>query len=412
MKMTSRERVKKVINFKEADRVPIDMGGTEQSGIHIDEYIEIGRYLGIDVEPPKVFEQYQMLARFDEIMRRRLHTDVIELENPSVTWGLINKDWKPWKTAAGHNVLMPGNFNPVVDEKDSLYINDSKGNPVAYKTKDSLYFERACKTSMSLDIVKMDPEEWKKSILLYSDKELRELENNAKLLYDYTEYSIHGGFNRGKLWTTGTFAGHSFSDWLCVLALEEEYAYSILQATAEQAVENLKLYMQAVGKYIDTILISSTDYGTQKAEIFSPKMFKELYAPNMKLINDFVHNHSNVKTMYHSCGSIWNILEYLIESGTDIINPVQTSANNMEPEKLMQRFGGKVVFWGGGVDTQGVLQSGSVDEVREQVKQRLKLFAPGGGFVFNPVHNVQYGVPPENLLAAIDTVIEFGNYSS
>jgi len=283
--MTSRERVWKAINFEEPDRVPIDIGSTKVTGICIDAYVDLVDYLGFDLGLPIVYEPFGMLARVEEPVRCRLHSDVIELENPSEAWGLENKNWKHWKTGTGNDVLMPGNFSPVSDERGYIYIKDSKGIPLAYMPPGGLYFERACVTTMSEKIVKMDPEVWKKSIPLYRDEHLRELEENAHQLRE-TEYSIHGGFLKGALGSNGIFAGHTITDWLCILITDKDYAFSILQATAERAVENLKIYLQAVGDCIDTIFISGTDFGTQKGELFNPDIFQELYVPNMKLMND------------------------------------------------------------------------------------------------------------------------------
>jgi len=408
--MTSRERVRKAIHFEEADRVPIDIGGTIVTGICIDAYVDMVNYLGFDLGLPKVYEQFGMLARVEEPVRRRLHSDVIELENPSEAWGLENKNWKPWKTGLGNDVLMPGDFNPITDERGYIYIKDSNGTPLAYMPPGGLYFERACVTTMSEKIVKMDPEVWKKSIALYTDEHLRQLEEEARQLYENTEYSVHGGFLKGMMGSNGIFAGHTISDWLCVLVTDKEYAFSILQATAERAVENLRIYLQAVGDYIDTIFISGTDFGTQKGELFSPEIFKELYVPNMKLMNDYVHKHSKAKTFYHSCGANFNLIEYFIEAGMDILNPVQTTAANMDPVELKKRFGNRIVFWGGGVDTQTVLPNGTVEDVRNQVKERIHAFAPGGGFVFTQVHNIQYGFPPQNIIGMADAALECGEY--
>ena len=408
--MNSRERVRKAIRFQEADRVPIDVGGSLVTGICIDEYVELVKHLGLNLGLPIVYEQFGMLARLAEPVRQRLHGDVIELENPSVAWGLENKDWKPWKTGVGNTVLMPGGFNPVADEKGYLYINDAKGKTLAYMPKNGLYFERFCVTTLSNFHEKMSPETWAKSIPLLSDEHLRQLEENAKRLYDDTEYSIQGGFVLAGLGSNGIFAGHTISDWLCRLATEPDYAFSILQATAQRAVENLKGYLQAVGKYIDTIFMSGTDFGTQKGELFNPRLFKELYVPNIKLMTDYVHRHSEAKTMYHSCGSNMNIMEHFIEAGVDILNPIQTTAANMNPLELKKRFGGRIVFWGGGAETQTVLPRGTPDEVREQVKDRIRIFAPGGGFVFSQIHDIQYGVPPENILTMVDTALECGVY--
>ena len=408
--MTSRERVRMAVCFEEPDRVPIDVGGTKVTGICIDAYVDLLKHLGLDSELPTVYEQFGMLARVEEPVRRRLYSDVIELENPSEAWGLENKDWKRWRTGVGNDVLMPGSFDPIRGPDGYLYIRDSEGMDLAYMPAGGLYFERACQTTMSDQITRTDPDKWKKSLPLYSDEHLAILAENARYLHENTEYSIHGGFLKGGLGSNGIFGGHTISDWLCVLASDRDYAAAILRATAERAVENLELYIQAVGDYIDTVFISGTDFGTQKGELFNPEIFRDLYVPNYKFINDYVHANCGAKTFYHSCGSVLGMMDYFIEAGFDIINPVQTSAANMDPVELRSRFGGRIVFWGGGIDTQSVLPHGSVDEVRSQVKERIAAFAPGGGFVFTAVHDIQYGVPPRNIVAMADAAREFGGY--
>jgi uroporphyrinogen decarboxylase len=407
--MTGRERVLKACNFEEPDRAPIDIGGTQVSGLCIDHYCELLRYLKID-ETPKVYEQFEMLARVEELVRKRLRSDVISLENPSMRWGLHNRDWKQWRTFKGNKVMMPGDFNPVITERGDLILNDKYGNPVAKMAKDTLYFEFACGTAMSAEIKKMDPQKYKDSIPIFTGEELEQIAREAEYLHKNTDYAVIGEFLKGGLGTNGLLAGHTITDWLCILLTERAYAEEILQATAERAVENTQLYLDAVGNNIDIILISGTDFGTQRSELFNPDIWRDLYIPRYKMINDCVHKSGNIKTFIHTCGSSYNIIEYIIEAGFDILNPIQVTAANMGAEKLKKEFGGRIVFWGGGVDTQNVLPFGTAEEVIEQVKERIKIFAPGGGFVFNPVHCIQYGVPPENLLAAADAAYEFGKY--
>jgi uroporphyrinogen decarboxylase len=408
--MTSRERVRRALNHQEPDRVPMGFCGNIFTGIHIDEYVELTKYLGMDTGTPKVYDQFQMLARIDDTFRKRIHTDMIELENPSMTWGFRNNSWKKWVSGKGNSVMMPTDFNPTRDEKGYIYINDAKGNPIAFMPPEGLYFERTCPTGMSDNVKKMDPEDWKKSLPVYTYEELKELEKNARELYENTEYSVCGAFNRGQLSTYGIYAGHTLTDWMIILMTDEAYAYSLLRAHAENAIENLEVYLQAVGKYLDTIIISGFDFGIQDRELFSPEIFKDLFLPNYKLINDYVHNNYSAKTVYHSCGSNWNLIEYFIEAGWDVLNPVQTTAINMDPVKLKEKFGSRITFLGGGIDTQTVLPFGTPDKVVEQVKERIKTFSPGGGFIFSQIHNTQFGVPPENYMAMVDTAYEFGVY--
>ncbi|MBN2290991.1 MAG: hypothetical protein JXM70_01115 [Pirellulales bacterium] len=410
MSMTSRERIQTALAFEEPDRVPIDIGGSNCTGICVDEYVELTRALGLELDAPKVYEPFEMLARMEEPLRQRLHGDVVSLENPSMKFGLINDNWKSWRTQQGNDVYMPGNFNPEVDEQGSTYILDSKGNRQAVLVPGALYFEKTCPTGLSDNFSKMDPDEWRGKIELFSDEHLRIIENNARTLYENTDYAILGEFGKGGLGTTSLFAGHTLTDWICLLVTEPEYCSSILQATAERAVENLKLYLDAVGRYIDVVFISAVDFGTQKAPLFNPDIFRDLYVTNYRMMNDYVHANSRAKTFFHSCGSVFDFLEHFIDAGVDIINPLQLTAANMDARRIKQTYGRRIVFWGGGVDTQTVLPFGTQEEVVEQVNERLQIFAPGGGYVFTPVHCVQHGVPPANLLAAVDAAYEIGRY--
>jgi len=407
--MNSRERVWAAIHHEIPDRVPVDIGGTKVTGIHVDLYCDIVRHLGLDLLPPKVYDQFQMLARIDPFVLRWLGSDVIEVENPVESWGLKNADWKLWNSPCGNEVLMPGAHHPMREGKYN-YLYNAKGDKVAFRTETDLYYERYCTTEMSPEITFADPKQWHDSIPLYTDEELRLIQQRARFLYQYTDYSIHGGFLKGGLGTNGLFAGHTICDWLCILATETEYAGEILSATADRAIENLRLYLQAVGEYIDTILISGTDYGTQIGELFSPDIFRQLHTPNYRRINDFVHENCRARVMFHSCGSNYHILEHMIAAGVDIFNPVHTNTTNMEPERLKATYGDRIVFWGGGLETQTTLVNGTPDEVREQVRERLSTFGAGGGYVFAGIHNLQHGVPMANLEAAVNAVREFGAY--
>jgi uroporphyrinogen decarboxylase len=404
--MTSRERVWEAVNHREPDQIPVDVGGTKVTGIHIDEYCDLVRWLGLDLLPLKCYEQFQMLARVDYEVRLWFGSDVIQLENPVETWGLPNRDWQLWATCKGNQVLMPGTHNPVLCD-DGNYRLYNNGVSVAYRPPDALYYERDCKTGMSDEIVFADPAKWAASMPLYSDEELKQLQKQAKFYHDNTGYSIHGGFMKGGLGTVGIFAGHTFGDWMCILLTEPEYANEILEATARRVVQNLALYLQAVGDYIDTIMVSGVDYGTQDREMFSPDIFHDLYVPNFKIINGFVHEKCRAKVMFHTCGSIYHIIRDLIDCGVDILNPIHTNAANMQPERLKMEFGDDIVFWGGGIETQSVLPKGSREEIENQVKERLDVFGRGGGFVFAVIHNIQYGVPPKNLAFMVEALNKY-----
>lgn len=406
--LTSRERIQRAIRHQETDRVPIDIGGTVATGIHVDLYVDIVRQLGLDLLPPKVYDQWQMLARVDEPVMHWLHADVIQLENVAVSFGLRNEGWQAWRTPAGSDVLMPRDFHPVTDARGYHVLNGSDGRPVAIMAPGSRYFDKPGSTELTYgDFTFTDPDEWRRTLPLYTDDELKLLQKRARFYRDNTDYAISGGFFRGGLGTGGPFAGHSLSDWLCILATEEAYAAEILAATADRALENLALYLEAVSDCLDTILVSATDFGTQGGPMFDPAIFRRLHLPNYRRINDYIHARSDIRTIFHSCGSVRAFIPDFIAAGVDILNPVHTNAAGMDPLELKQTFGDRIVFWGGGVETQTVLPFGTPDQCREQVLERLRIFSPGGGFVFSPIHNSQAGVPVDNLKAAVETVFNF-----
>ena len=158
------------------------------------------------------------------------------------------------------------------------------------------------------------------------------------------------------------------------------------------------------------VFVTGTDFGAQASSFISPKAYRQLFKPFHKEVNDWIHTHTEWKSFIHSCGSISNLLEDFIDAGFDILNPVQCSSSNMDPEFLKGNFGDRITFWGGGVDTQRTLPFGSVDEVRHEVRERIKVFGRGGGFVFNTIHNVQPLTPVENMLAMYETVKDYGSY--
>ncbi len=185
-----------------------------------------------------------------------------------------------------------------------------------------------------------------------------------------------------------------------------DYVYELFCRQCEIALANLAKIYDAVGDRVSVVYISGTDFGTQNGPFISPANYRKLYQPFHRRVNDWVHQHTPWKTFIHTCGSIIALLPDIVDAGFDILNPVQCSAAGMDPQVLKDRFGDKVTFWGGGVDTQKTLPFGTPDEIRRQVRERMNIFGRGGGFVFNPVHNVQAGTPAENLVALYDAVRE------
>ncbi len=407
--MTSRERVRAVLERRIPDRVPIDIGANMATGYNINGYIRLAEYLGLDSElPATIYEPFFMLARMGEKIRKRLHCDVVQLENISYE-GMDNRVLKPWINEQGYTALISEDFDPVEEDGYIFIIDKKTGAKLARMPRGGHYFDYYEEPGAG-DIELIDTEALKKTVPVYTDEHLRLIEAEGKRLYEDTDYAICGAFGGGGLTMLTAANGYTLTDWLCLLLMEPEYCYEALKTIALVKRENLKMYLQACGKYLDIITMSYTDFGTQNNELFSPDIFKEIYVPNYRIMTDCVHENSRAKVFFHSCGSVYNLYGHFIDAGVDIINPVQISAKNMEPEKIKKNFGDRIILWGGGVDTQHVLPFGTPEEVAQAARASLEVFKPGGGYVFNQVHCIQGEVPPENVLAMADAAYEFGAY--
>jgi uroporphyrinogen-III decarboxylase len=189
-----------------------------------------------------------------------------------------------------------------------------------------------------------------------------------------------------------------------------DHLIKIFERQCEIGLANLQKIADAVGNRVTAVITSYTDYGAQDGPFISPETYRQLYKPFNKMVNDWVHRHTTWKTFTHCCGSVRALLPDFVEAGFDILNPVQTSAAQMDPAELKKTFGDVLSFWGGGIDTQRTLPFGTPEQVRAEVGQRIKIIGVGGGFVFNPVHNVQARAPIANVLAMYEAVQEFGHY--
>jgi uroporphyrinogen-III decarboxylase len=252
-----------------------------------------------------------------------------------------------------------------------------------------------------------------------AERDLNYLRERAERLYTTTDKAIllnPGGTSFGSFSaTTAPALKHpkgirSVEEWQMSTITRRDHLVKIFERQLEIGLANLQKIADAVGNRVTAVITSYTDFGAQNGPFISPQTYRDLYKPFNKAVNDWVHQHTTWKTFTHCCGSVRALLRDFVEAGFDILNPVQTSAAHMDPVELKKSFGDVFTFWGGGIDTQRTLPFGTPQQVREEVRQRLKVFGMGGGFVFNPVHNVQARAPIENIVAMYETVREFGNY--
>ncbi len=276
------------------------------------------------------------------------------------------------------------------------------------------YFFDNIDRSGSFDEDNLTPEEdFAESFGLLDDKVLEILKKRSEYLFNETQYAIVGNLGGGGLGDSAIVPGPSekspkgirrFEDWLMAHLLYPDYIKRVFRIQTDFMIKNLKLYHQAVGSRVQSVFISGTDFGTQNAGFFTKEVFKELYKPFYKEINDWVHKNTEWKTHYHSCGSIMEYLDDFVDMGVDILNPVQLSAKNMDAQTLKTKYAGKLVFWGGAVDTQSTLPFGSVEDVKKQAQERIEILNNNGGFVFATIHNILANTPPENIVALYETV--------
>ena len=409
--VTSRERVIRALNHQTPDRVPLDLGATNVTGIAASALYRLRAALGLEQRPVQVHEPFQMLGRVEDDVLDALGVDIIGLSDDSTFFGFPQRDWKPFTLPDGTPVLVPGGFNTEFEPDGTLY-QYPKGDrslPPSGRMPAGGFYHDAIERQEPYDESTLDPEEWVRDMYhVYTDEELRLLEERAERLYNASTRAIIGNFGLGSFgdiaFVPGTAIPHpkgirAVADWYMATVLYPNYVRGIFDLQLEIVMKNLELYKQAVGDKIVAIFISGTDFGSQKGPFISPQTYRELFKPYHKAINDWVHRHTSWKTFYHSCGSMVALYDDFVEAGVDIVNPVQISAEGMDPRALKSRWGDKLVFWGGGVDTQHVLSFGSPEEVEAQVKENLEVFGAGGGYIFNTVHNIQATVPTENLVA-------------
>jgi len=409
--MTSRERVLAALEHREPDRVPLDLGGSFVTSITAVALDELRRHLRLQARPVKVVDAYQMLGEVEMDVVERLHLDCLPVEPPVLTMGLRRENWKSWRLMDGREVLMPGEFEvQVTPEGDWLFTppGSTSGVPTAKMPRGGFYFDNLGETAWNFD---WEPppladmaREFESAIA--PEEDLAHMAQRAALLRRTTDKALVLN-----CWgMLGPRHIGTMPDFLCLLGRDPGYVRGLFDLATEVGLRNLQLMWDAIGEDIDVVVISGLDFGTQKAELFSRQTFREVYLPCLQAHYEWIRTHTTWKSFEHSCGCMTSIIGDMAEAGLDAINPVQTSAAGMDPAWLKTTWGDRLTFWGGGVETQSTLPFGTPEQVRAEVAERVRLFAPGGGFVFCPIHNVQPQTPPENIVAAYDAAYEYGRY--
>ena len=389
------------IAHKEPDRVPIDFGGMRSTGIMAIAYNKLKAHLGITGGETRLYDTGQQLALPEPPILERFHVDVIDLNNQL---GRFPEEWKDWTLPDGSPAKAPVGFNPVRVEGGWAELGPN-GEALSRMPDGCLYFESCfhllAEAETFADVDRLfDPQPVKPGDLVG-------LRERAKWLYENTDYAIMLGFGGNILeGGQGLFGWERF---MTEIALNTELVEYTLDKMVEVYMENLRIYLDAVGGYIQLIQMGD-DLGTQTATMLSPELYRRVVKPRHAKQYHFIREYSNVHVFLHACGSCYDIMGDLVDEGVEVLNPVQTSAAKMDPRTLKREFGDKLTFWGGGCDTQQMLPNVTPEEIDRHVKERIEIFAPGGGYVFNQVHNVQANVPPANVVAMFDAAYKYGGY--
>jgi uroporphyrinogen decarboxylase len=382
--MTSRQRLLAALNHQEPDRVPIDLGGN-QTGIHKFAYQALLEHLGI-ADEVTIMDAVQQLAKPCEAVLERLHVDTryvaagaaSDFTGEIVTRERDGRTWHDLVDEFGVRWSMPD---------DQPYYMDATHHPLAHASIDDVRDYPFPKGD--------DPGRFEG------------LRDRALAIRNQTPYAVVSGIS-GVVYEICWYM-RGLEQWFIDMLTQPEFCEALLDRTLKFWMDWFRVFLDEVGDVVDVIMIGD-DLAGQKGPLFRPEFYRRVVQPRHKQLVEYIRSRTGAKIWYHTCGSCAEYIPDLLDNGIHILNPVQISASNMAPVDLKARFGDRLVFWGGAIDAQHVLPAASPETVREHVRRNLTIWKPGGGYVFNNVHNIQAGVPPENVVALFDAAYEHGFY--
>lgn len=383
--MNARERVMLALSHQEADRVPIDLGSTIISSIHKNAYLDLIPYLGLEVEKLRMCDFVQQLPYVDEALLERFKVDFRMVQLPAAT-------------APNVNYFQEGDYHAFVDRW---------GSKLHMPRENGLYFDWVDFPIKEPTMAALDAYRWPRPDPPETNAQLAE---QARYLYENTDYALVGSAIIGGGIFEQPARTMGLENFLVALLTEPAFADRLMGQITDIYIESCNNYLDQVGEYLQ-VFTYWDDLNSQSGWMISPDIYKRLIKPKQQRLVEAIKSKTDAKLFFHGCGAVAELIPHLIDLGFDILNPVQVSAAGMDTKWLKKEFGQDIVFWGGGVDTQQVLPFGTPAQVRDEVKRRMDDLAPGGGFVFATVHNIQAFVPPENIVAAFDTALEYGHYA-
>jgi len=416
--MTPKQRIRASIDHQEPDKLPIDFGSSGLTSFHCSVVEQLRDHYKLEKRPVTICEPYQMLGEVDEDLLNVMGIDAQAVPSHANMFGFANENWKPWTTPWDQNVLVPERFNTTSDNTGNIYIypqGDTDAPASGRMPKTSYFFDSIERLDPDFDEDDLNLEDNLEEFGPMSQaEETHWVEQAAK--WRGCERAITAGLSGTGLGDIALVPApflknpkgvRGVADWYMLSAEEPEFLQGLFDRQTEIALQNIAKVHKIVGDVIDVVMICGTDFGTQNSLFCGVPQVRDIWLPRYKQINEWIHLNTSWRTFKHSCGAVEPLIETFIDCGFDILNPVQCSADGMEPKGLKANYGDRITFWGGGVNTQQTLPFGTPEQVREEVLSRCEIFAPGGGFVFNAIHNVQARTPVENVVAMIDAVHEY-----
>ena len=402
--MNHRERVLTALDHREPDRVPIDFGGTVDSTISALSYQALRRALDLPPTVTRVQDIYQYTAIVEDDVRMALGADTAPVFD-------LPSEWRAGTLPDGAEARFPARFRPQRQPDGSQVVRDAAGTVVLKMPARGYYFDPVhsplANATSTRDIDRCVDQIEGYDRPDHLDRSYEELARVAKDLREQTGYLLVGFFG-GHIFQ----AAQSLRGWdtfLMDLLIDRPFAEALLERLCEANLRRFAQFARTVGRYVDVVHFED-DLGMQDRPLLRPALYRQAVKPYHRRLFRFAREHCSARLLFHSDGAIAPLIPDLIEMGVDAINPVQVSAAGMDPEILKREFGRDIAFWGGGCDSQRTLPFGKPDEVADEVKRRIDALAPGGGYVFGPIHNVQAGVPMENLVTMFRVAREYGVY--
>ena len=415
--MISRDRVRTTLAHREPDRVPIEFGSTTVTGMHALCIERLRAHYGLEKRPVKVAMPTGMLGLIEQDLAEALGLDLAGVLARNTSFGYPNEHWKEFRTPWGQVVLISGHFQYTVDANGDLltYPEGDLTAPPSGRMPPSSYYFDAIIRQEEIDEDRLDPADNLEEFGPLSDADVAHFRREVALAAATGRAIVVaiGGAGFGDIALVPGVGLkrpkgiRDVTEWYISLQTRPAYVKDVFARQCDIALERLRQLWAAVGDAVDIVYLCGTDFGTQEALFCSRDAFDELWAPQYRRVTDWIHAHTPWKIMKHTCGAVEPLIGPLADIGFDILNPVQCSAAGMDPTQLKARYGDRVVFLGGGVDTQATLPFGAPEDVRREVLERCAIFAKGGGFIFNAVHCVQANTPLPNIVAMIDAVHEF-----